>query len=132
MRTAIQKATIVFPKLTTHKYWVGVYGGHYDIIVLFHKRPLNFEIDGVLNHTTEKYVSNIDLLLEQEAGNIAADLSLGDFKILFPAIDLSSILNKRGYPNAIEIPYNELIRVELTLPAEKDGSIYSLDFHQDW
>lgn len=120
----MQKSTFNLPVLRPLKLWAGVYGGHYDIIVLFRTKPTRTE-------ETAKGVV-IDCLAEAEADNIAADMSLADFTDWFPGVDLSAILHRDGRPKAIEIPADDLVEMELTLPCDERGRIDTINFHADW
>lgn len=35
----MKKAILRLPRLTTKKVWIGSYGGHFDIVVVFTKKP---------------------------------------------------------------------------------------------
>jgi hypothetical protein len=37
------QAKLTLPELQTKKVWVGLYGGHYDVIVFFKEKPTPFE-----------------------------------------------------------------------------------------
>lgn len=125
MKPKLQRAAFQPTALTWRKVWLGVYGGHYDIIVMFWKRP-------TFGDEQQDGSKVIDLLSEYDAGNVAADMSLADFIERFPGIDLSSITQPNGRPRAIEIPAKDLLRVELALPLDENGHVQSIDFHVDW
>jgi hypothetical protein len=124
------------PKLTTRKYWVGAYGGHFDIVVVFFRKPACFEeFQG--HHRGEALEGQaVDMLAEQAKENIAADLPLFMFQALFPRVDLSPILHQER-PTAIEVVKQDLLRVELQAPVDMQDPAphrrwLSLDFHVDW
>lgn len=124
MKGKIQSAKFTGIKSTTKKYWLGCYGGHYDIVVLFRKKPTHTCI-------SDKDVVYIDCLEESNAGNIAGDMALDDFITYFPGLDISTLL-KNGRPKDTEIPVNGLLQVELTAPIDKYGRLISVNFHADW
>ncbi len=129
-----QSSTFVLPALKTRFFWLGVYGGHYDIAVLFWTKPAHFEKTGMRynGEDTNGEIDTVDLLAEQRAGNIAADMGLDSFLTYFPGFDLSAITQSNNRPRAIEIPKTDLMRVRLTLPMDKENAIDSISFHCDW
>ncbi len=132
MSKPIQRATFTPPKLTRKRVWLGAYGGHYDIVVMFAKKPTHYQMDKT-THDMFKGPEHevIDCLAEQKAGNLVGDMDPGDFTEAFPGLDLSAILTN-GRPKAIEIAKGDLIQVELMLPLDEYGRARSIDMHSDW
>lgn len=70
---------IRFPKLSTRKVWVGAYGGHYDVITIYRKKPrliwLAFEdersysdehlIGTFSTDTWDRWFGGIEILVEK-------------------------------------------------------------------
>lgn len=132
MSKTIQRATFNPPKLTRKRVWIGAYGGHYDILVMFAKKPTHYRPDSVKHNmkaSPDQLV--VELLDESKAGNIVGDMGLCDFIEWFPGLDLSAILTN-GRPRAIEIVKGDLLQVELMLPLDEYGRALSIDMHSDW
>lgn len=73
-------AKYVHPKTQTKKIWVGSYGGYYEALFFFKKKPKKTE---ELNDGTKYYciVDNKDLVI--------GSMYMGDFEILYPDFDMS-------------------------------------------
>jgi hypothetical protein len=115
----------VLPKLRTITVWIGAYGGHYDIVVLFRKKPTHYCTDDTFDQKI------VNLSKEHEAGNILADMHPAMLQELFPTLDLKPILKNNGRPVAIEILSNGLIKAEIAAPIDEDGD-FVLPVHNDW
>lgn len=115
-------------KLKKKKVWAGVYGGHYDIIVFFSKKPkrisrkalqkLYYIAEGRWPKGYYDCMSNESLII--------GDMGLPLFQKMF-GVDLSEHLNN-GRPKDTEII--ELFQIELTAPFDENGNM--LHFHIDW
>lgn len=132
-KPSLHKATFAPAVMQTRTFWLGAYGGHYDIIVLFAAKPTRFEESKLRVRGAEKasQTQAVDCLAESNAGNLAADMALCEFLRYFPGIDLSPILHK-GRPTAVEIVGSDLMQVELTLPCDEHGRPESINMHEDW
>lgn len=75
-----RKLKITFPKLTTKKVWAGMYGGHYDVIIFFHTKP-------VLSDDETRYGQIYDLIDNKDC--IAGAMWLPDFHELTGATDMT-------------------------------------------
>lgn len=123
------KAIFTPPKLKAVKLWAGLYGGHYDIIVFFKKKPTNRMDDNGDARSNGKFV---DCLAENDADNIFADMGTGNFEIWFPNVDLTPYTQENGRPKDTEIPYKDLFRIELMLPLDDYGQPEPFDMKNDW
>lgn len=123
------KAKFTPPKMKTIKLWAGLYGGHYDVIVFFHKKPTNRMDDKGDTRSKGEYV---DCLAEHEASNIYGDMGTGNFEIWFPDVDLSPYTQENGRPKDTEVPYKDLFRIELTLPVDEYGDAEPFTMKSDW
>ena len=109
--------TAVFniPKMKTKKVWIGGYGGHYEAIVIFNKKPVYSKAEH--NHIKGKW---IDLLDNKE--NIAGCLSPCEFKKWF-GVDVSKCIK------AIEP--TELIEINITACFDKYNKLENCSFDLD-
>jgi len=102
------------PKLETKTVWVGIYGGHYDAIVFFNKKPkLSKETIGHSNIRFYDCLDNRDLII--------GCMWYGDFKELFPDANL-------GEAKDIEIP--EVFKLKLRTYWE-DDKLKQINFNAD-
>lgn len=116
------------PVLQTKTVWAGMYGGHYDVIVFFSKKPKKFSLRELKKHYFIKdgnfpngyydCLHNDDLII--------GDMNLSDFLDLFN-VDLSQYL-ENGRPKDTEII--EVFRLELTTVFDEHGQLPY--FHVDW
>lgn len=105
--------TMKLPPLETRKVWIGAYGGHSDVIVVFCEKP---------EHPADW------MFLRKE--KILATISTGDWEKWFdlqPLID-AEILREDGRPFAVEVP--RFIEMEITA-AWDDFGIAGLDTEVD-
>lgn len=79
MKNIIPIAKYKHPKTQTKKLWVGSYGGHYDALFFFKKKPKK---TGELNDSTKYYciVDNSNL--------VVGSMYLCDFAELYPDFDM--------------------------------------------
>lgn len=89
MKTNIPVAKYVHPKTQTKKLWVGSYGGHYEALFFFKKKPKK---TGCLNDDTKYYciIDNKEL--------VVGSMYLCDFEELYPDFDMNLLK-----PDDIEI-----------------------------
>lgn len=80
MKNIIPIAKYVHPKTQIKKLWVGSYGGHYDALFLFKKKPIKTEYlyDGT------KYYCIVD-----NGELIVGSMYLCDFEELYPEFDMN-------------------------------------------
>ena len=74
-------AKYIKPKTKIKRFWAGTYGGHYSAIVFFKKKPTHLE---EYPHS-ENAKTDIDLLRESAAGNIAGCMDFAQFREMFMA-----------------------------------------------
>lgn len=115
----IVDAKIKFPKLSTKTVWAGVYGGHYDQIVFFSKKPVK---------SKDYNVNLYDCYDNKEI--IIGDMGLGEFKELYPGADLSAFLDQSGKPKDIEVV--EVFQIRLEAMYDEYGNPSSLTFRDQW
>lgn len=115
------------PKLTPKTVWVGAYGGHTDLIVLFSKMPVPEE-DGATNGNILRRGDKQYCPLTNEELIVGA-MWLDQFKKCYPDADISSILDKRGRPLDIEI--TKLLKIRLEIPMGSNGHANNIDFYAD-
>lgn len=109
------KAKFTLPKLKTKKVWVGLYGGHYDVIVFFKEKP-------VLND--DEYYCIID-----NKGKALGSMSLTDFYTFYPDADMSACTREDGRPKDVEI--YELFEMEITTAFDQWGDMHSIECDED-
>lgn len=116
----LRKIVFVPPGMKTKRLWVGAYGGHYDIVIFFMKKPT----------TRIDETRFIDLLKEKE--NIVASMDTGDFDSWFGGIGaLSTIFQKNGRPKDTEIEIDNLIQLEITAPFDRHGRLIGFEPRAD-
>lgn len=103
--------------------YIGSYFNHYNGIVVFNNKP-------VLSKESHQHQDKwYDLLDEYNRDIIIGCIYLGDFRMLYPDIDLSILLNEHGNSKTLE-PF-ELIEAHLECILDDNGKMYSLDFNID-
>lgn len=118
------KATLTLPKFETKKVWAGLYGGHFDVIVFFRKKPKATFV--------ERKVRYIDCLEEYNNKNIIGDMFLGDFRVFYPDADLTPYTQSSGRPKAIEIPSEDIFQIELTTMWDDYGDMLGCRTRNEW
>jgi hypothetical protein len=118
----IINAKLKLPKTKTKIVWAGLYGGHYDQIVFFKKKPVKSKdphnhIDGDWYDCTD----NKEL--------IVGDMTLSDFQELYPKVNLKPYLSEIGRPKGIEIP--EVFKINIEAFWDKYG-MKSIHYHFDF
>jgi hypothetical protein len=113
------------PKTKFKRVWVGMYGGHYDIIVFFKRKPKKSKEDyKLIDCIKGKYYDCYD-----NKDLIVGDMSLCDFEVLYPEVDLSPYLDN-GRPKEIEI--TEVFQIKLEAVWDKYNTIEEYKMHIDW
>lgn len=123
MKRKVTNAKLVLPELEYRKVWAGLYGGHYDVIVFFSKKPAKAK---------EAYRKGWKVLydcLENEK-LIVGDMSLCDFRTLYPNVDLTPYTQENGRPKEIEV--TEIFQLNLQCTWDKYGKMEDFRFHNDW
>lgn len=114
------------PKTKKIKAWAGMYGGHYDVIVFFKKKPpLSKEPYYNPNIIDGKYY---DLIEARDLGIIIGSLCLPDFKEHYPDADITPYLENER-PKGIEIV--EVFQIEIEGALDEWGHFRSLVFNVD-
>ncbi|WP_137905520.1 hypothetical protein [Chryseobacterium sp. 2VB] len=115
MKTKIPIAKYIHPKTQIKKVWIGSYGGHYEAIFFFKKKPKK---TSELNDGTKYYciVDNRDLVI--------GSMFMGDFKELYPDFDMNIIK-----PKDIEI--TEVIQIMFEAVYDKYGDLVSYKYNAD-
>ncbi len=133
VKPPIPSLTFTIPRLKTFRLWCGLYGGHYDIIVFFRKKPTHFEHD-----RNEDGTRMVDLYAEHKADNIFADFNTGDFELWCPGWleAIYPVLQSKKYPRpkATEIREDGLLQIDLAVPVDPENpkDIYCPSAHVDW
>ncbi len=123
------KATFNPPKLKTVKLWAGLYGGHYDMIVFFKKKPKNrMDMQGDARSNGDF----VDCLAEQTDENIFGDMGMGNFEDWFTEVDLTPFTQANGRPRETEVPYSDLFQIQLTVPVDEYGQPEPFNMKVDW
>lgn len=104
----MKKAIFKLPKMKTKIVWYGSYGGHYDCIIFFKKKPTMVESNSI--HYTE---DEVDLVQESQDKNVLGGMWPQDFE------DLTGIKIK---PSEIEI--TKVYKLELTAPWDEYGYLW--------
>ena len=128
MKTPILSGSFTVPKLKAFALWAGLYGGHYDVIAFFRRKPTHFDRGDPGEPDT------VDMLAESDAGNVFANMGTGDFQAWFPDLFAQlgpPLIQDNGRPNGIEICKADLFRVRLSVPVDKAGNRLPLDFDVD-
>jgi hypothetical protein len=98
----METASLKMPKISTKNIWFGIYGGHYDCITFFDRKPKKSKEDyNLIDVIKGKYY---DLLENKQ--KIVGTMYLSEFEELYPDFDLSFHLvegNGGMRPKAIEI-----------------------------
>jgi hypothetical protein len=122
-------AKLTLPELKTKTVWAGLYGGHYDVIVFFDKKPIKSEFEH--NHVKGDWYDVGD-----NADLVCGSMCLGQFYELFPDADLREYTQQRestdtlgGRPLEIEIP--KVFEIEITTIFDKHDKMDSIQFHED-
>ncbi len=123
------KATLTPPPMRTIRLWAGLYGGHYDIIVFFNKKPTHRMTYSTDRDDQGKYV---DVYEEKLSENVWSDMALDDFCKWFPHVDLTPYTQANGRPKDTEVPYKDLFEIELTMPLDDFDSPKTLNMGVDW
>lgn len=113
MKNTLPIAKYKHPKTETRKVWIGSYGGHYEALFIFKKKPKKTEY---LNDGTKYYciVDNSDLVI--------GSMYLCDFEELYPDFDMNLLKPKHieivevfqimfeavynSYGNLVDFKYN--------------------------
>lgn len=110
------KAELKPRRYKTAKCWYGLYGGHYNVIVFFKKKPTHY-----VDYRT---VPNcLDLLEESAHKNILGSMYLEDF------LEMSGLDRNDFIPEDIEIV--KVHRIEVTFPADEYGDMETHQFNVD-
>ena len=103
MKNTIPIAKYKHPKTQTKKVWIGSYGGHYEALFIFKKKPKKTE---ELNDGTKYYciADNQDLVI--------GSMYMCDFEILYPDFDMNllkpeNIEITKVFPIMFEAVYNK-------------------------
>lgn len=109
-------------KLETKVVWAGMYGGHYDVIVFFSKKPNLSTVD-----TNDFWddMSDCKHIHKTVIGNMA----LEGFYELYPNADLSAHTQADGRPKDIIIL--ETFQIELTAPFDEYGNLLNIYTNED-
>lgn len=92
--------------------WIGAYGGHFDALIFFNKKPRKTAYTSIDNET-------------------CGGMYLCDFQKLYPDCDISELLNPDNHNRPYEIEVSNFIKVKLQAVWE-DGfakRIENFDFH---
>ena len=110
------------PKIKTQKVWAGLYGGHYDVIVFFKKKPKP-------SNEEHNIVKPVWYDLMEQDKIIIGNMDLFTFRYLFPDTDLTPYTQKNGRPKDIEIP--EVFEIELMAPFDDYGEMVNINTNLD-
>ncbi|MDV3603804.1 hypothetical protein CMU86_11615 [Elizabethkingia anophelis] len=115
MKAGIPVAKYVHPKTEIKKVWIGSYGGHYEAVFFFKKKPKK---TGEMNDGTKYYctVDNRDLVI--------GSMYMNDFKEVYPDFDTSIIK-----PKSIEI--TEVIQILLEAVYDQHGDLVSHKYNAE-
>lgn len=123
-------ANLSRPKTKVFNCWAGMYGGHFDIIVLFKTRPTQFEEwDG---GTREVQVG-----VEKDEGNWLCTLSISAFADWWPdawvEITKSPFVHRldSGQPRHTDIHEEDLFELEIEMPVDETGEPIGLNYCED-
>ena len=114
------QAKLTLPELQTKKVWVGLYGGHYDVIVFFKEKPTPFE-DSTETEIWYEMGDNMEIAI--------GSMCLGQFYELYPNVDIKAYTQEDGRPLDIEIP--EVFEMEITTIFDKNGFMETIQHHED-
>lgn len=115
-KTAVYKQ----PKLTFKTVWAGIYGGHYDAIVFFKKKPkLSKGKENFLTHELKYYdmVDNKHLT--------CGAMWLGDFEELYPTVDIKEYYESR------ETEIVQVFKLKLQAAWDKYGELNTINLRAD-
>lgn len=128
------KAKLILPKMETHTVWAGMYGGHYDVIVFFHNKPVrsNRENSDMVTLFSEKgeKVEVYPYSPYENKKEVIGAMWLADFFEYFPeSVEQLKPYLQNGRPRAIEIP--EVFKIELTTIFDPRGNMIGMDTGAD-
>lgn len=99
------------PKMQYKTIWIGAYGGHFDALIFFEKKPKITKYTSIDNKTV-------------------GGMYLCDFQRLYPDCDISELLDPYNNNRPYEIEVSNFIKVKIQAVWEEDMSIIeSFDFH---
>ena len=119
------------PPLKTITVWAGLYGGHYDCIILFDQQPTPSKEE-------HNYIEGTWYDCSENSEKIIASMELGQFKRCFPGAAkalrpyLQDDLSEPGDGRPMEIEIPEIFQMELQVPLDKDGFMDRINFSLDW
>lgn len=119
MKNTLPTAKYRHPKTKTKKLWVGSYGGHYEALFFFKKKPKLTKDTYGYDWFDEKYyciVENKDL--------VAGSMYLGDFEILYPDFDISLLK-----PEHIEI--TKVIQIMFEAVYDDYGNLVDFSYNAE-
>lgn len=110
-KTEAKIALYKHPKMTFKTVWIGAYGGHFNALIFFAKKPKVTAYTSIDNKTV-------------------GGMYLEDFQQLYPNCDISELLDPNNDNKPYEIEVSNFIKVKLQAAWEYDGTrIESFDFH---
>lgn len=104
------------PKMATKKVWVGMYGGHGDVIVFFTKKP------------KKNQYGEYSVIAPENKAVYFASMWLCEFLEVYPNVDLSQYL-ENGRPKDIEI--TEVFQMKIEVSIDDWGQGRTIDYNAD-
>jgi len=113
----MNKATIKLPKVEARNVWIGCYGGHYGVVMVFSKKPeLQDDFRGGKCYPIDD-------------PNLVATVGMGDWESWFgmEILQQCGLLQSDDYLRPLDTECRKVVQVELTAPWDEHGNLIGMN-----